>query len=84
LRAIRLLMILVASLLVPSACYAKGCPSDLYKAGKEIWTPGTLTYGSAATAVHPCGRKITCIGGKFNAFGDPQGPGGVPRKCYWH
>jgi hypothetical protein len=80
LHAVRLLMILVVSLLVPSAGHAKECPADPYKASEVVWAWGALIYGSPVTAMHPCGRKITCIGGNK----DPGLPGGQHRKCYWH
>ena len=74
-RAIRLLMILIASLLLPSVAYAAKCPADPYKASQVVWPLGALTYRQPSTAVHPCGRRITCIGGKF----DPD----VKRSCHW-
>ncbi len=70
-----LLLIVVISLLAPCACYAAQCPADPYKASQTIWPLGVLTKGQEKTAVHPCGRKITCIGGRF----DPD----VKRSCHW-
>jgi hypothetical protein len=69
------LLIVIVSILAPSSSYAKECPADPYKASQVIWPLGALTYGKPATAVHSCGRKITCIGGKF----DPD----IKRSCHW-
>lgn len=81
LRAARLVIILIVPFLVPSASYAKGCPSDPVLASEVVWPWGALIYGSPVTAVHPCGRKITCIGGNKQT-GIP-GSGHI-RTCYWH
>jgi|GEM_PF-2263182 len=75
-----LLLIFVASILAPSAghaktSHAKKCPADPYKASQAVWNWGLIRTGEQATAVHPCGRKITCIGGRF----DPA----VKRSCHW-
>jgi len=69
-----LLLIVVILFLAPSAGYAKECPADPYKASQTIWPLGVLTMGQEKTAMHPCGRKITCIGGRF----DPD----VKRSCH--
>jgi hypothetical protein len=70
------LLIFVASILAPSSSFAKQCPADPYKASVAVWQFGALTYQRPATAIHPCGRKITCIGGRTE-------PPVVKRQCHW-
>ena len=70
-----LLLIVTASVLFPSAAFAGKCPADPYKASQAVWNWGILKTGELATAEHPCGRKITCIGGRFQPL--------VRRSCHW-
>jgi hypothetical protein len=69
------LLVVAASVLAPSSAYAGKCPADPFKASQVVWNWGILKPGEQATGVHPCGRKITCIGGRF----DPV----VKRSCHW-
>jgi hypothetical protein len=73
----RALGLIVASSVIVSASagYAKQCPADPFKASTALWNWGELRTGEVRTGVHPCGRKITCIGGRF----DPL----VRRSCHW-
>jgi hypothetical protein len=57
------LLIIFASLLASSACHAGQCPADPFKASKAIWNWGDIPTGAVRTGVHPCGRKMTCVGG---------------------
>ena len=70
-----LLLIFVASVLASSSAFAGKCPADPFKASKTVWNWGILKTGQQATAMHPCGRKITCIGGSFQ----PD----IKRSCHW-
>jgi hypothetical protein len=70
------LLLVAASVLAPSAANAANrCPADPFKASKAIWNWGDLRTGETKTAKHPCGRQMTCIGGRF----DPL----VRRSCHW-
>ena len=69
------LMVVASLLAAPSTGYAGNCPADPFKASKTVWNWGILKTGQQATAVHPCGRKITCIGGSFQ----PD----IKRSCHW-
>jgi hypothetical protein len=68
-------LIIFALLLVPSAGHAAQCPADPFKASKAIWNWGDLQTGETKTAKHPCGRQMTCTGGRF----DPL----IKRSCHW-
>jgi hypothetical protein len=63
--------------LAPSLTYAGACPANALKASQTIWGFGALTPDRPATARHPCGKEITCYGGKFP-------PHEQARRCYWH
>ena len=70
-------LLIAALCLVPSLSYAGGCPSNPVKASQTIWGFGALTTDRPATAMHPCGKEITCYGGRLP-------PHASPRRCYWH
>ncbi len=72
------LLILAASLIAiaPSAGDAKSCPANALKASTAIWPFGVLETGVTRTGTHPCGRQMTCVGGKW---GPPQ----ILRQCHW-
>jgi hypothetical protein len=72
-----LIVVVVLSLAAPSLSYAGTCPASPLKASQTIWGFGALTPDRPATAMHPCGKEITCYGGKF-----PPNP--TARRCYWH
>ena len=74
-RAGALLLIVTASVLAPTSAFAGKCPADPYMASKTIWNWGILKTGQLATGTHPCGRKITCIGGSFQPL--------IKRSCHW-
>jgi hypothetical protein len=65
----------LALLLLPSVAQAAACPADARKASFEVWGPNTIRTGATATGTHPCGRRITCVGGKSGQ--------GTTRKCRW-
>jgi hypothetical protein len=71
--------ILVASIavLAPTAVYAQRCPADPFKASTAIWKWGDIQTGQMKSARHPCGKQITCIGGRFE-------PTLVRRQCHWN
>ncbi|GGI32892.1 hypothetical protein GCM10010987_71670 [Bradyrhizobium guangdongense] len=56
---------------------AKQCPADPFLASKTIWNWGEFRTGEVRTGVHPCGRKMTCIGGKIS------GNVIIKRSCHW-
>ena len=60
----------------PGAAQAGQCPANAFKASTAIWNWGDLQYGETRTATHPCGRRITCTGGKFQ----PK----ILRQCRWN
>lgn len=69
------LLFMLVSLLVSSASDARQCPANASKASKTIWNWGELRTGQVKTGFHPCGRKMTCNGGKFEPL--------VHRSCHW-
>jgi hypothetical protein len=77
-RAITILASALAGfvLLASSASYAGKCPASAFKASTAIWKFGDIPTGQTRTARHPCGRQITCVGGKFN---NPK----ILRQCHW-
>lgn len=70
------LLTIVAFLLAPSVGHAMQCPADPFKASKAIWNWGDLQTGETKTARHPCGRLMTCTGGRFEPL--------VRRSCHWN
>jgi hypothetical protein len=64
------------TLLTSSASYADNCPASAFKASTAIWKFGDIPTGQTRTARHPCGKQITCVGGKFN---NPK----ILRQCHW-
>ena len=68
------LLVIAAFLSIPAA-HASRCPADPFSASKAIWNWGDLQTGETKTAKHPCGRQMTCTGGKFNPV--------VRRTCHW-
>lgn len=68
-------LLLLASFTVSPAIAASKCPADPFKASTALWNWGDLRTGEVRTGTHPCGRKITCNGGKFNPL--------VRRSCHW-
>ena len=65
----------LAALAFPADVSAGQCPTDPLKASTALWNWGDIQYGTTKTGVHPCGRKITCSGGKFT----PK----ILRGCRW-
>ena len=72
---IRALVLLLAGLLAPTLVHAQGCPAEAREASRAIWASGSISSGKSVTATHPCGRRITCTGGKGGAAGT--------RSCRW-
>ncbi len=58
-----LLLATIGLLAIPSTGHAK-CPADPVKASAALWSAGTVPTGVSQTETHPCGRKITCTGGR--------------------
>ncbi len=54
---------------------AGACPADPVKASFQVWPAGELKMSEEETAVHPCGKKISCHGG------NPRR--GIQRRCEW-
>jgi hypothetical protein len=52
------------------------CPDDANKASLAVWPGGAVRTGRTVTAKHPCGRQLSCVGGR-------QGSSGIPRNCRW-
>ena len=55
---------------------AAQCPADAFKASMAVWPFGALGYKETQTKMHPCGRRITCVGGNFHESK-------ILRKCRW-
>ncbi len=76
-RAIAFLFLAAAMIaLAPSGGHAKSCPANAFKASAAIWPFGAIETGETRTGTHPCGRQMTCVGGKF-------GPPKILRRCHW-
>jgi hypothetical protein len=71
----RAILLIFASVLAASAAHAGQCPADPFKASKAIWNWGDIPTGQVRTGKHPCGRQMTCTGGKFEPL--------VRRSCHW-
>lgn len=65
----------IAILAAPSAVQAKGCPANPRNASLALWPGGSIRTGQTVTGTHPCGRKLTCTGGKPGVF--------ASRQCRW-
>ena len=72
------ILVIVFALLGPFAAHAKQCPTDPILASKTIWNWGEFRSGEVRTGVHPCGRQMTCIGGKIVG-----GKTVIKRSCHW-
>jgi hypothetical protein len=63
-------------LLAPApAPAAQKCPSDATSASIALWPKGSIRTGQSKNGTHPCGRRITCMGGVAIAKGS--------RSCKW-
>ncbi len=67
--------LMLASAAPPSA-FAAHCPASATEASQAIWPAGTIPHNQLRSAIHPCGKRITCSGGKLNS--------NVKRTCSWH
>ena len=61
--------------LAPPVVQAQTCPRNATRASMQMWPAGSLLPGQSVTGTHPCGRRITCIGGRPNVIGS--------RSCSW-
>jgi hypothetical protein len=50
------------------------CPVDAEKAGYSIWPAGSLPASAVRQGLHPCGRRLECIGAR---------PTDARRTCRW-
>lgn len=74
-RTISLLLLTAAMLSTGSAiAQNKKCPSNDTRASVAIWPRGAISAGEEKTGAHPCGRRMTCIGGRDNRSS---------RICHW-
>ena len=74
--AISIAFAIVVAILAPTAVYAQRCPADPFTASKALWKWGDVRTGQTKTGRHPCGKQITCIGGRLE-------PTLVRRQCHW-
>jgi hypothetical protein len=65
-----------AFVVAASPGHAASCPSNAFRASTAIWKFGDIPTGQTRTARHPCGKQITCVGGKIN-------PPKILRRCHW-
>lgn len=78
-RAVRGALLIGSYVLFTSVAHAAGkCPADPFIASKAIWNWGDFRSGEVRSGVHPCGRKMTCIGGKI-----VSGKTVIKRSCHW-
>jgi hypothetical protein len=62
-------------LLAPLPARAAGCPANATKASFAVWPPSTIPSGRTVSTMHPCGRRLTCVGGIAGAY--------ASRRCRW-
>ena len=65
----------IATVPTPSVVQAAGCPADPRRASLALWPGGSINTGKTVTGTHPCGRKLTCVGGIPGNFSS--------RQCHW-
>lgn len=65
----------LVALFADAAGAAGACPADPVKASFQVWPAGMLKMTEEETAVHPCGKKLSCHGGNTRR--------GVNRRCEW-
>jgi hypothetical protein len=65
----------VATTFASSVLQAQTCPRSATQASTQIWPLGSIPGGMSVTERHPCGRRITCIGGRQGSIGS--------RHCSW-
>lgn len=75
-RKVSIALALSAVLLVCSSPgVAAKCPARAIDASFAIWPVNSLRVAQTVSAMHPCGRRITCVSGvRANKF---------PRRCRW-
>jgi hypothetical protein len=75
-RVLAFASILVAGIsFAPHPGLAQKCPANANEASSAVWPKGAIRTGKTVTGKHPCGRRITCVGGSQNARGS--------RSCRW-
>lgn len=52
------------------------CPARAVDASLAIWPVNSLRVAQTVSAMHPCGRRITCVSGL-------RGANRFPRRCRW-
>ena len=65
----------IAFLALPGIVRARDCPVDARNASLVLWPGGAIPTGRTVTGAHPCGRKLTCVGGVPGNF--------ASRQCHW-
>jgi hypothetical protein len=75
LRALALAAAMTLLLAPMPAAAAQKCPSSATSASTALWPKGSIRTGQSKTGTHPCGRRITCMGGVSTAKGS--------RSCRW-
>jgi hypothetical protein len=61
----RVVLAAAAILLAASSFPAHAaCPANATDASMAVWPPSSIPTGVQVSGTHPCGRKITCNGGR--------------------
>jgi hypothetical protein len=68
-------LVALGILIGPSLAQGQKCPVNANDASRSIWGSGSIGTGKTVTAMHPCGRQITCRGGSLRGRG--------ARDCRW-
>jgi hypothetical protein len=70
------LALTLSSLLTQTPAQAQrvSCPVDALAASFDIWPQGSIKV-VPVSATHPCGRRLSCVPGQYDA--------GKPRQCRW-
>jgi H+/gluconate symporter-like permease len=55
--------------------FAGQCPANATYASRAIWRDGEIPHNSTRTAIHHCGKRITCTGGDLKR--------NAKRSCSW-
>ena len=74
-RATTVIATTLAVMFLPTSVFATACPASALKASTAIWQSGSIAKGTVRNGTHPCGKKMTCVGGNENT--------NAKRSCSW-
>jgi hypothetical protein len=68
-------LIALAVVAAPALAAAASCPENARNASLALWAGGTIPTEKTVTGTHPCGRRLSCVGGIPGNF--------ASRECHW-